>query len=139
MVDQASTERTEHASDNVAASFPARRASSNLQLAFEAMFPRRDYTAPKRFLGRHKAVLDLLGNRTSMGTIEQWLNGRRPTPRWVRKIVHAELLHQAHVLLDAAAEIEAQEDKPRQYNITLYWQKKRAAEHAARSQAVRGD
>ena len=119
--------------------FPEKSARPPVNRAIELLYPRLDFNAPRRFLGRHKAVLDLLGNRTSMGTIEQWLNGRRPTPHWVRKIVHAELLHQAHALLDAAAEIEAQEDKPRQYNITLYWQKKRAAEHAARSQAVRGD
>lgn len=121
----------ERTSDDVAPSFPPETASL-LQQAFKAMFPVISPAAPNRFLGRHKAILELLGNRASLGTIQQWIFSRRRTPRWVRKIVHDELRVRAAELQRLADAIAAEQDGPGSgSNLVDYWQKKRAAEHAA--------
>ena len=127
MVDAAQFHAHEHAPENVAAPLPAKRATC-LQQAVELLFPSLAYTAPKRFLGRHKAILDLLGGRVNPETLRQWQHGRRPTPRWVRKIVHDELQARANAMLAVAAALAAEQDGSRPGDsLRRYWQKKKAA------------
>jgi hypothetical protein len=128
MAELASTEGIEHALENVAAPSVAKRATL-LQQAIEALFPATSPALSNRFLGRHKAVLDLLNHRASLGTIRQWQHGRRPTPRWVRKIVHDELHARGSAMLAIAAALAAEQDGPRSGDsLRRYWQKKRAAQ-----------
>ena len=126
MDELASAEATERAPENVGAPLPAKRATC-LQQAVELLFPSLAYTAPKRFLGRHKAILDLLGGRVNPETLRQWQHGRRPTPRWVRKIVHDELQARGSAMLAIAAALAAEQDGSRPGDsLRRYWRNKKS-------------
>lgn len=131
MDDLASTEAIEHASENVASDLAAKGATL-LQRAVELLFPTISPTAPKPFLGRHKAILELLQHRTTIDTVRQWQHGRRPTPRWVRKIVHDELQARASAMRQIAAALAAEQDRSKPGDsLRRYWQNKKAARVAS--------
>lgn len=133
MTELPSIEAAECASEIVATTLPKKQAT-NLSQAFDALFTRLDYRTSKRFLGRHKAILELLGNRTTIDTIRQWQHGRRPTPRWVRRIVHDELTHRANTMLAIAVKLAAEQDGPGSGDsLRRYWAKKKAAQREAAS------
>jgi hypothetical protein len=95
--------------------------------AIYAMWPSLDPNAPGRFLGRHEAIRQLLGGRTSVATIRGWMAGKRRAPQWAKRIIEHELKMRAAELFDIAAAIEAEQNLGSGHALRRYWQKKKAA------------